>query len=101
MRKGAFVLIFLVWAFITIITPTLVQWSIVAAQPHPQVTTHDSIHEKPNNDEGIVKHRRMLVLIDGMNTRKVPTAEPALPPNSTVPQPAPSLEHPSNHEAER
>ncbi|XP_021756902.1 uncharacterized protein LOC110721979 [Chenopodium quinoa] len=113
MKKGAYVLIFLVWAFITIVTPTLVQWSFVAAdeaqaqaQAQAQVqnqATAPSIEDKPSDEEGttVRQYRRMLVLIDGINRRNVPLAEPAVSPDSEVQQTAASQTQPFEQGAER
>ncbi|CAO2821694.1 unnamed protein product [Amaranthus hypochondriacus] len=85
MRKGAFVLIFLVWAFITIITPILVQWS------HPHQATIKPLFQVNASDEGLLKHRKMLVLIDDTNYRNVTTSFQRHMPTITIAiPPAPS-----------
>uniref|UniRef100_A0A7C9D5V2 Uncharacterized protein n=1 Tax=Opuntia streptacantha TaxID=393608 RepID=A0A7C9D5V2_OPUST len=78
MRKGAYILIFLVWAFITIVTPTLVQWSAAAAQG--ETSSHIT---NDDNSEGPIKARRMLVLLHGIKWRKAP------PPIAPLPSPTP------------
>ncbi|XP_057546882.1 uncharacterized protein LOC130825592 [Amaranthus tricolor] len=88
MRKGAFVLIFIVWAFITIITPILVQWSSVLAHPH-KATIKPLIHDNASN-EGLLKHRKMLVLIDENYGNVTPSSQRHMPTVMIVIPPAPS-----------
>uniref|UniRef100_A0A803KU59 Methyltransferase type 11 domain-containing protein n=1 Tax=Chenopodium quinoa TaxID=63459 RepID=A0A803KU59_CHEQI len=59
--------------------------------------------DKPSDEEGttVRQYRRMLVLIDGINRRNVPLAEPALSPDSEVQQTAASQAQPFDQEAER
>ncbi|KAK9672094.1 hypothetical protein RND81_12G076100 [Saponaria officinalis] len=78
MKKGAFVLIFVFWALITIITPTLVQWSFAMSEAQ-QTTLHLQVDEP---SEGALKARRMLVLLHQFNGKipVSPSPSPLLPP---------------------
>ncbi|KAL8171980.1 hypothetical protein V2J09_023784 [Rumex salicifolius] len=97
MKKGAYALIFFFWAFLTIITPTLIQWSAAAA-----AAAADS-HSKENTtagkesiqSEGLTIARKMMKLTQEIGLKRMRKAPPRLPPpfgvtvTSSSPAPAP------------